>query len=172
MKRSLTLTLLLLSAAPALLAQYKPVKLLNPDPGYIMINEFNAGFGLGTTDVPNSKYFYGFNTIHGYQVNQYFLVAAGTGVSFYDKSTMVPAFLDLRYRIYVSQWTLYVTGEGGFLFDVTDNESMRMFLNPTFGLSYTVSRNLALNLGSGLFTQFGDWRDSFFNVKLGVTYKF
>lgn len=145
---------------------------LNPEPGYIMINEFTAGFGLGETDVPYAKGFFGFTTIHGYQVNKAFVVAGGTGVNIYNEGTLVPLFLDLRYRLIVSQWSFYIFGDGGLMLDFSDKKDLRLFINPGVGGSYTLSRKVAINLGGGLLSQFGDVRDSFINLKTGVVYKF
>ena len=178
MKRVLVLSLLIICIASAVSAQKKahaskPGMKLNPDAGYIMINEFTGGLGLGATDVPYAKGFFGFTTIHGWQVNKSFVVAGGAGVSFYNEGTLVPLFFDLRYRVYVSQWTPYVFGDGGFMLDFSEAKDTRLFLNPGIGVSYTLSRNFAVNLGAGLLTQFGSTeRDSFFNLKTGLTYKF
>jgi hypothetical protein len=178
MKRTLILTLLLIASVTTSFAQHhrvsgnRPGRKLNPEPGYIMINEFTGGIGLGVTSDAYSKYFAGFTTIHGYQVNRDFLVAAGTGVSFYNEGTLIPLFLDFRYRVYVSKWTPYIFGDGGFMLDFSEKKETRLFINPGFGCSYTASRNLAINLGAGLFTQFANTRASYINVKTGITYKF
>jgi len=37
--------------------------------GYISINELTYGYGLGSTVMPYSKQYYGFTTMHGYQLN-------------------------------------------------------------------------------------------------------
>jgi hypothetical protein len=178
MKRTFILTLLLIVSVCTSIAQNrkvsgnKPGMQLNPEAGYIMINEFTGGIGLGVTYDAYSKYFAGFTTIHGYQVNKDFVIAGGTGVSFYNEGTLVPLFLDVRYRVYISQWTPYIFGDGGFMFDFSDQKEHRLFINPGFGCSYTTSRNMAINLGAGLFTQFGDTRASYVNIKTGITYKF
>lgn len=145
---------------------------LDPKPGYIMINELTGGFGLGITNTPYSKGFFGFTTIHGYQVNKAFVVAGGTGINFYNEGTLVPLFLDLRYRAYVSVWSLYIFGDGGLMLDFSDRKDMRFFFNPGIGGSYTLSSRMAINLGAGLLTQFGDSRDSFINLKAGIISKF
>jgi hypothetical protein len=177
MKRSLLLLLMIPLSVSSLFAQHrvsgnKPGIKLNPESGYIMINEFTGGLGLGVKNDPYSKYFIGFTTIHGYQVSKDFLFAGGTGVSFYNGGTLIPLFLDFRYRVYVSQWTPYVYGDGGVMLDFSSNNETRLFLNPGIGCSYTISRNIAINLASGLFAQFADTRASYFNIKTGMTYKF
>ena len=177
MKRTLILILLIIASVSSSFAQKKvsgnkPGIKLDPESGYIMINEFTGGIGLGVTFDSFSKYFVGFTTIHGYQVNKDFLIAGGTGVSFYNEGTLVPLFLDFRYRVYVSQWTPYIFGDGGFMIDFSKNKESRLFINPGFGCSYTTSRKMAIDLAAGLFTQFADTRASYVNFKTGITYKF
>lgn len=151
----------------------KPIVLLNTEKGYIMINEFTGGFGLGkTTDAPYSNHFVGFTTTHGYQINQSFVAGGGTGISFYNGGTLVPLFLDFRYRIYVSRVTPYLVADGGFLLDFSGKKDTRAFINPGAGFSYTLKPKLALNFGAGLFVQWGVFRDSYINLKTGVIYKF
>jgi len=176
MKRTILLTFTLLLLASSLFAQYKntgskrTIK-LDRDPGYITYNELNSGIGLGVTSDAYSRGFAGFTTIHGYQVNQNFSVAGGTGVSFYNHGTLMPLFLDLRLRFLVSRLTPYVFGDGGFLFDFVSVDNTKLFANPGLGCYYAVSRNLAINLGAGLHSQFADARASYVNIKLGITYK-
>jgi hypothetical protein len=175
MKRFLVFMFLIIVSVSASLAQNTTTPTgaeLNPDAGYIMINELTGGFGLGITDAPYAKGFFGFTTIHGYQVNKALVVAGGTGVSFYNEGTLVPLFLDVRYRVYVSQWSLYLYGDGGTMLDFSDKGDTRIFINPGFGGSYTISHKVAINLSAGLLTQLGDARDSYITLKTGVVYKF
>lgn len=176
MKRIILLSLIIAGLISVVSAQditrSENTVLLNSAPGYITINEFTAGFGLGVTNVPYSKNFFGLTTLHGYQLNKEFLVAAGTGVYFYNGGTLFPIFLDLRYRVYISQFTPYVFGDGGFLLDFSGKKNTRVFVNPGFGCSYTINPKLAVNLGTGLFVQWGTYRDSYINLKAGVVYKF
>lgn len=142
--------------------------------GYVTFNEFHGGFGLGTTTVPYSRSLIGFTTVHGYAIDNFFTIGGGTGVSFYNGGTMIPLFLDLRYHHdYQQRFVPFVFGNGGFLFDINDiNTGSKLFLNAGPGVSYAASNRLAFNLGSGLLIQMGQTsRNSFINVKLGVTYK-
>jgi opacity protein-like surface antigen len=177
MKRIVLLTLLIAGLVSLTFAQNKvnpnkPGVEFNPKSGYITINELVGGFGLGITNTPYSKGFFGFTTIHGYQVNKEFVVAGGTGLHFYNEGMLMPLFLDLRYRFYISQFTIYAFGDGGLLLDFSGKKDTRLFINPGLGVRYAIKRNLAVNLGTGLFIQFGNSRDSYLNLKTGVTYKF
>lgn len=177
MKRASVLIILTIWAFSAASAQNmvlpnKPFETLNPAPGYITINELTTGFGLGVTDVPFSKSFFGFTTIHGYQVNQSFIAAAGTGLYFYGDGMLMPLFLDFRYRLDINPVTPYFFADGGFLLDFTDfTGKTKLFINPGAGARYTFSSKFAANIGAGLLIQSGISRDSFINIKLGMVYK-
>jgi hypothetical protein len=147
----------------------KPIKKLSTETGYITINELTGGAGLGLVTTPLSKYFFGFTTIHGYQVNESFVVAGGTGFSAYNGGNLVPFFMDFRYRFMISTFTPYVVGDGGLLFNTAG--STKLFINPAVGVRYTINRKFGANFSTGLFVQTGDGvRDSYINFKLGVTF--
>jgi hypothetical protein len=159
--------------AQDLLRYERPIILLSAERGYITINEFNAGFGLGDVKPPYSKYFFGISTVHGYQINKDFIAGGGTGINFYNGGALVPLFLDFRYRIYISRVTPYVVADGGVLFDFSGKKDLRVFINPSAGVSYTLKPKLALSFGTGLYIQWGKFaRDSYINLKTGVIYKF
>ena len=174
MKRSLAiLTVILLSmftvSAQDMIAPNKPFTSLSCTSGYITINEFTAGIGLGDISVPYSKSFFGFTTIHGYQINESFVIGGGTGVSFYNGGTFIPFFGDVRYRFMISTFTPYLFGDGGFLFNTAG--ATKMFINGGAGVRYTINSHIGINFGTGIWVQYGNIRDSFVNFKLGVTYK-
>jgi hypothetical protein len=161
-----------LLSAQEVIRYEKPLVMLSSEKGYIMINEINMGFGLGVNNVPYSQYFIGLNTIHAYQINQNYVVGGGTGVSFYNGGTLVPLFLDFRYRIYVSRVTPYAVADAGFMLDFSGKKDTRGFINPSVGVSYTLKPQLAISAGTGMFIQWGHVRDTFINLKGGVVYKF
>lgn len=174
MKRSLAIVSLILITTSILSGQEietpnKPYVNLDTTPGYITINELTAGIGLGITSVPYSKSFFGFTTIHGYQINKSFLVGGGTGLSFYNGGTFIPLFLDVRYRLSVGTFTPYLFGDGGIL--INTKGGVKLFINPGAGVRYTINERLALNFGTGLWVQNEDTRDAFINFKLGITFK-
>jgi hypothetical protein len=152
-----------------LVSPNKPVQHFNTEPGYVTINEFSGGPGLGIVDAPFSKYFVGFTTIHGYQINKNFITAAGTGFSIYNGGNLIPVFIDLRYKFFNSTFTPYILGDGGVLFN--PEGGTKLFVNPVAGLMYTVNKKVGINFGAGLFVQKGDEiRDSYVNFRLGVTF--
>jgi len=167
------LTVILLTmftvSAQDMVAPNKPIVNLSGTRGYITINELTAGVGLGVVSVPYSKSFFGFTTIHGYQINESFVVGGGTGVSFYNGGTFIPVFADVRYRFLINTITPYLFGDGGFL--INTKGGMKMFINGGAGVRYTIDSRFALNFGTGLFIQTEHAKDSFINFKLGVTFK-
>ena len=179
MKHKLYTVLLLFCTISATYAQdivapNLPATTLNTSPGFITINELHAGIGLGITEVPYSKYFFGFTTINGYQINKNFVAAAGTGLSFYNGGMLLPLFLDFRFRFNISQFTPYLFADGGFLLKLSSLNETKLFINPGLGIRYAVSDKLAVNLGGGFLVQMGSegLRDTFITFKTGVTYKF
>ena len=174
MKRSCLVLLLIALTLSAITAQ----DLVNPDnpsirlsetPGYITINEFTAGIGFRDVSPPYAKSFIGFTTIHGYQVNKNFVLGGGTGVLFYKNGPLIPLFIDLRFSFHTTTITPYIQGDGGIIFNT--NGILKLLINPVAGVRYTLSRNVALNLGAGLWLQTDKSRDSFVNFRLGIVYK-
>jgi hypothetical protein len=159
-------------------AQYKvlpnrPFTTLNTAPGFVTINEATFGLGLSGMTYPFSKHFLGVTSVNGYQVNKNIFFGGGIGVYFYESGALVPLFLDFRYSFNISSITPYVFGDGGLLINFADLNTTKLFLNPGIGARYAVNRSLALNLGAGVLAQVdGTVRESFFNLKFGVVYKF
>jgi hypothetical protein len=180
MKRKLSIIIVIICAivtatvsAQDIILPNMPVKVLSSNSGFISINELTAGIGLGETIVPYSKSFIGFTTVNGYQINKNFVIAAGTGLYFYDGGLLVPLFLDFRYRFYIGVFTPYFFTDGGLLLNFSDINLTKPLINPGIGVRYSFSRKVAVNLGSGLLIQQGSSnRDAFINIKAGVTYKF
>jgi hypothetical protein len=159
-------------------AQYKvlpnrPFTTLNTAPGFVTINEATFGLGLSGMTYPFSKHFLGVTSVNGYQVNKNIFFGGGIGVYFYESGALVPLFLDFRYSFDISNITPYIFADGGLLINFADLNTTKLFLNPGIGARYAVNRSLALNLGAGVLAQVdGTVRESFFNLKFGVVYKF
>ena len=161
------------TAQPRRVAPNKPYLILNSRPGYITINEFTSGFGLSGTVSPYSKYYFGFTTIHGYQVDQNFVFGAGTGLSYYNDGLLIPLFVDVRYRLMISTITLYAYGDAGFLLSPDDlNNQTRIFVNAGPGMRLAVNSKFAINASPGVLVQMGPTsRASFINFRIGATFK-
>jgi hypothetical protein len=147
----------------------KPYANLGSSPGYITINEFTAGIGFKEASVPFSKSFFGFNTIHGYQISRNFVVGAGTGISIYNGGAMIPFFIDFRFYYSIHSLTPFFSGDGGLLFNPSGNE--KLFINPGAGIRYALNKNMCITLGSGFFLQVAETLNSFVNFKIGLTFK-
>jgi hypothetical protein len=174
MKRTLMLFIAILpvvfSAYGQSVTMTKPEQTISTTPGYITINEFTGGIGLGIVNGSFGKSFFGITTIHGYQVDQNFVVAAGTGFLAYNGGNLIPLFMDLRYCFPINPFTPYVLGDGGVL--LNPSGGTKLFINPAIGVRYSMNRKIGFNFSTGLFVQKGDnIRDSFINFKLGVTIK-
>lgn len=167
-------------------AQQKPsgevrnVVTINPNSGYVTINELNYGFGLGSKDLPYSGYFYGITTMHGYQLNRYGLhidnsVQAGlaTGFLMYNEGNLIPLYLDLRYNINHNMISAFVMGNGGLLINYNDFEQTRLFIKAGGGLRYRINDRFQATFGAGLQVQMGNSspRDAFATLNAGIIYK-
>jgi len=167
--------LLTLSASGQVMRGNRPYTSLSPREGYIMINEFNYGIGLGGSETPFSKRFVGITSLHGFQINETFMMGIGTGALLYNDGLLIPLFGDIRVRFPINAITPYASGEGGLLLNPSDfNSGLRMFINPSAGIRYAIDNKLALSFSSGLWMQMGSGisRASFVNIKVGVVYLF
>lgn len=163
------------AAFSQLIRPNRPSLILDPTPGFITINEINAGFGLSGTTTPYSKSFFGVTSINGFQANEYFMAGAGTGLLFFNDGLMIPLFVDLRIRIDIDDITPFLSGAGGLLLNPTNLDSgTRMFINPSAGARLTLNRNLGITASAGLWMQMGSniGRASFINIRTGIVYKF
>ena len=178
MKQAFFIIAMLLSAVPVALSQgrvvpNKPFSTLSSTPGFVTINELTGGPGLAGKTQPYSKYFFGFSSVNGYQVNSDFFLGVGLGVSFYDAGLLVPLFLDFRYAFSTGQLSPYLYADGGLRLKVSNLNETKLFINPGVGARYALSRNLALDLSVGILSHASGFnRESFVDLKLGVIYKF
>ena len=153
----------------------RPGLRLDPSPGFITLNELNAGFGLSGTSTPYSGHFFGFTTVNGYQVNDIFMVGGGTGLLFYNDGLLIPLFIDVRARISTDKIAPYLEGAGGLLLNPSElDKGTRMYINPAAGVRFTMSRSLGITASAGLLMQMGSGigRASFVTLKAGMVYKF
>jgi len=155
--------------AQELVEPNKPYSYLDSTPGYITINDITLGFTSSDVSLPYSGSFFGFTTIHGYQINQYFMVGAGTGASFYENETLVPLFMHIRFTFNMHPFTPILFTEGGLLFGTQTKEVL--FINPGIGIRYSLNHKLAIHFGTGLFVISGPSMESFINLRFGFTLK-
>lgn len=149
--------------------------------GYVNINELTVGYGMGSRDVEYSNYFYGLTTVHGYEFNiepfnieSNLSLCAGTGMLFYGDGAMFPLMADIRYAINFQRFSPFVFGNGGLLINIEDiRDASMIYINGGLGTKIRLGNKLNLSIGTGLFMQFGreEKRDTFANLKAGVTFK-
>jgi len=150
----------------------------NSKPGLISVTELSGGIGLYSEDRDYAKRNANLSTILGIGLIKNFTGGIGVGVSFYDggKFKVFPLFADFRYFFNLGKASFFASGDGGILLNSAKTDAGTIyFVSPGLGWALPVSKNLSLNLGAALFTQYGgeDYgTDSFLNIKLGMTYYF
>jgi hypothetical protein len=153
---------------------------INPGSGYGNINEIAGGYGLSGTTLPNSTYYYGFLTTHGYQLNIYGLNVnrnlfggLGTGALIYEKGLHIPLSADLRFTWNTGKISPFLSGDGGFLFNLNDlNKNTMMFIDGGGGIQIRITGNFSAIVGTGMRVQMGlGGRRSFINAKIGIGFK-
>mgnify|MGYP001181028958 CR=1 FL=1 len=181
MKRVISLSILLIIISVTVIGQGRRRSMTtNPNSGYANFNEAAAGYGLGTTSLPNSGYYYGGITTHGYQlniygfnVNQSFFAGLGSGALFHEGDPLIPLYLDLRFFWNIKNISPYLMGEGGFLFNPNDvDKKTLLMINAGGGVQFNFSDNFSVNLGPGIGIQMGvDGRRSFAFARVGLNFK-
>ncbi len=181
MKRLTLLLLLFIISAGVIQGQARRRSVTtNPNSGYANFNELVAGYGLGTTALPNSEYYYGGISTHGYQLNIYglninrsFFAGLGAGALFFEGDLMIPLFLDLRHFWNSKIISPYIMGEGGFLFNPRNiDKKTLLMINGGGGIQFNISDKFSLNAGPGLGIQMGvDGRRSFLFARFGLGFK-
>jgi len=174
MKRSFALLLLLACLVFVASAQkiVDPEKPSDAYKGFVTINEIHTGFGLGETLVPYSGSFFGVTTVNGYQFNKSLFLGGGTGISFYNGGVLVPLYVDFRAELELYPMNLIAVVDGGSLLNFLDFSGTKFFINPGAGIVFPLNNKLSINLIGGILFQYRDHRDTFIDIKAGVTYKF
>jgi hypothetical protein len=152
----------------------------NSNSGYANFNEISYGYGLGNTSMPYSKYYIGFTTTHGYQLqifgskkNQGLFCGLGTGLFKYDAGLLAPLYADVRFLWNKQTVSPFVYGESGVIFNIESlSEEMRLFVNLGGGVKIRISKQLYTTYSTGLKVQMGKTsQDSFVYVKIGLAFK-
>ena len=167
------------SQKPAIFKRHSVI--INPNSGYVSINDLTYGFGLFGKLKPYGKQYTGLTTMHGYQLNIYglhvnrsLIAGVGTGVLFYAGGALIPLYLDFRYIWSFKKISPFIYEDNGVLMNYKELiNGTKMFINPGAGIKLKISGSLAADLGAGYFVQMGPSvaRDSFVNLKVGVIYK-
>ncbi|HOF21479.1 MAG TPA: hypothetical protein PLO24_09505 [Bacteroidales bacterium] len=190
-KPSLFIFLVLIVPASVIYSQYSAY---NADhsfryyatPGFVNITEFHGAAGLIDYEGPgessqdreslNSDYYFGVSNVFGYQIDRNFFAGIGVGFFHYELDNLFPFYLEYKYSMYMKRFTLYFYGDGGTLFkpdpDRFSDES-KIFINPGFGISRTITPKTEINLSAGYMVQARTTisRVTFLNIKLGVSFR-
>ena len=141
-------------------------------PHYVNITELTAGLGLGETEPDFTGSVVGVSHVFGYAFTERFSTGLGAGVYFYNGGTLVPLFLDFRYRFRGMNYRPFIAADGGWLFNFSDFDSSGAFINPSLGIERKLNRRSALHLSVGPLIQHGPhvYRSSFMVVKGGLSF--
>ncbi|HLP72855.1 MAG TPA: hypothetical protein VK155_08140 [Bacteroidales bacterium] len=174
-KLLLSLSLTCLAATPAytqMVNPNKPFTTLSSEPGWYSQTEIAAGFGLGETEPDYSASFIGLTEIGGFQFTKNINAGLGTGLLFYNGGTMMPFFIDFRYKFDAKTVTPYMFEQAGALLRFDSFKDSKVFVTLGGGAQYAITRRMAVNLGVGLMLQSQTSRDSFVTLRGGFTYMF
>ena len=135
-----------------------------------MINEINAGIGLGQVNVDYSRNVFGFTNIFGYEFSRQLLAGIGTGVNFYNGGTMIPLYIDMRYSFGKKKTEPFFSADGGMLFTLSDIKPTGIFINPSFGIHRHLSSKLSFYVSGGYLLQEAPsgMRNSYVVIKGGM----
>ncbi len=138
------------------------------------------GGAIGTGDLGDGVV--SLSTSHGYQFNPYLFLGAGIGMEYHTnwESFFVPVFADVRGYILPGRISPYVGLKVGYSF----GDGSGLYLNPTVGASFMISKKFAMNLSLGYNLQKADmdyyYNDYYigeskeniggFTIKLGVEF--
>lgn len=148
----------------------------NYKPGFMNITELNGGIGLYMLNRDYAKRVFNVTSILATGLANNLTGGIGVGVSLYNGGTLVPLFADIRYYFNIGKTRCFLMGDGGIILNSAKTDGGPKYLvSPGAGVVFPVSKSMSVNLGTFIFTQFGDkdyGHDSFANLKLGMTFLF
>lgn len=167
----MVITLLFLSTA-ASQAQRNYYAAMGWRPHFVHTPELTVGFGLGSTEPDYTGSITGITYILGYAFTDRLTGGAGSGVYFYNGGSMVPVFLDFRYRLGGNNYKPFLAAKSGVLLFLADIYSSGAFINPSIGIDRKLTDKLALHLTAGPLVQHAPekYRSSFIVLRAGVTF--
>lgn len=142
-------------------------------PGFVSITEFSGAIGIGITDVPFSKYYYGISTMAAYQFTRNIKAGAGVGIQTHNGGTLFPVFVDARVSFNAQELVPFISASGGLGVNFGDirNQSY-VYVNPSAGIRWVAASRKGISLSGGLMMMSGEFtRNTFINFKLGLELK-
>jgi hypothetical protein len=139
---------------------------------YVNTTELTGGFGLGDTDPDFTGSIFGVTNVFGYAFTERLTGGVGTGVYFYNGGTMMPLYLDFRYRFNGMTFRPIIVADGGMLFDISNFGSSAVFINPSFGVERQLGPRSALHMSLGPLVQHGPARirSTFIVARAGISF--
>ncbi len=143
-------------------------------PGFISITEFTGGPGIGATAVPYARYYFGINTMAGYQFTRNIKAGIGIGAHRHNEETMYPLYADARFSLNAREFVPFFSAAGGVALNFSDPENkVWMYINPTAGVKWVAATRTGISLAAGIMSMSGGGsRHSFVSFRLGVEFKF
>ena len=125
------------------------------------------GYSFGTSSISSSGQtqqlssstlaYLKLNSIHNYRFNPYFSAGVGAGLRLYTTGSTdfcVPIFANARLNILKTlncPFSPYVAFGMGYTFDISQSfQGLGLFINPSFGALYQISKQNTLNFGLGI----------------------
>ena len=141
-------------------------------PGFISITELTGAPGLGITDEPYSKYYYGITTMAGYQFTRNIKAGIGVGVQIHNEGTLFPVYIDARYSFSAQKIVPFLAAAGGVALNLEEVEQSYLFINPSAGVKWVAANRTGISFSTGLMMMSATGgRNSFINFKLGLELK-
>ena len=142
-------------------------------PEFISITELTGGKGLGITDVPYSKSYYGITTLAGYQFTRNIKAGVGLGIQRHNDGTLFPLFVDGRFSFSAQELVPFIGATGGLALSFKDIQNQTyVFVNPSLGVKWVAADRTGVSFSAGLMMMSGQFtRNSYINFKLGLELK-
>lgn len=142
-------------------------------PGFVIIPEVTGAFGMGVTDVPYSKYYYGVTTLAGYQFTRNIKAGAGLGFQVHNEGTLFPLFADVRFNLNAQEVVPFIGATGGLGMSLENfRDQTYVFVNPTIGVRWIAANRTGIVISGGIMMMSGEFtRNSFINFKFGIEIK-
>ncbi len=142
-------------------------------PGFVITTELTGATGIGVTDVPYSKYYYGLTALAGYQFTRNIKAGAGLGVQFHNEGTLFPLFADVRFNMNAQEIVPFVSATGGLGVNLENlRDQTYVFVNPSVGIRWVAANRTGVVLSGGVMMMSGQFtRNTFITLKLGLELK-
>jgi len=163
-------------AAPTCLLNYSSTSPLinNYRNRFFSHTEIDLAFGLGSTELPYSRQFFGATSIVGYHFNSRLYTGLGAGIFDYSSGVMAPVLIHARYNFSDRRISPFICSDLGMLINLSGTDIDNPFYaNPGVGIAVLTQRNRVFTSTVSLYTHWKKEviRESFINLKIGLLLK-